>query len=73
MTFRGSGVGRPHSRGSTGSLGGQITASLQRSEAVSSEDEMQTEFEATIIEALPQPSGQAAHHSECQQSIMIVN
>ena len=73
MTFRGSGVGRPHSRGSTGSLGGQITASLQRSEAVSSEDEMQTEFEATIIEALPQPAGQAAQHSDRQQSTMIVN
>ena len=58
MTFRGSGVGRPHSRGSSGGLGGQ--QQLQRSEAVSSEDEMQTEFEAAIIEALPQHAGQAA-------------
>ena len=71
MTFRGSGVGRPHSRGSGSSLGGQ--QQLQRSEAVSSEDEMQTEFEATIIEALPQPAGQAAQPSDRQQSTMIVN
>ena len=71
MTYRGSGVGRPHSRGSSGSLGGQ--QQIQRSEAVSSEDEMQTEFEATIIEALPQPAGQAAQSSDRQQSTMIVN
>ena len=71
MTFRGSGVGRPHSRGSSGSLGGQ--QQIQRSEAVSSEDEMQTEFEATIIEALPQPAGQAAQSNDRQQSTMIVN
>ena len=71
MTFRGSGVGRPHSRGSSGGLGGQ--QQLQRSEAVSSEDEMQTEFETTIIEALPQPAGQAAQSSDRQQSTMIVN
>ena len=70
MTFRGSGVGRPHSRGSSGGLGGQ--QQLQRSEAVSSEDEMQTEFEATIIEALPQPAGQPAQRSDPQQSTMIV-
>ena len=71
MTYRGSGVGRPHSRGSSGGLGGQ--QQIQRSEAVSSEDEMQTEFESTIIEALPQPAGQAAQSSDRQQSTMIVN
>ena len=71
MTYRSSGVGRPHSRGSSGNLGGQ--QQLQRSEAVSSEDEMQTEFEATIIEALPQPAGQATQSSDRQQSTMIVN
>ena len=74
MTYRGSGVGRPHSRGSgsgLSSLGGQ--QQLQRSEAVSSEDEMQTEFEATIIEALPPPAGQPAQPSDRQQSTMIVN
>ena len=71
MTYRGSGVGRPHSRGSSGNLGGQ--QQLQRSEAVSSEDEMQTEFEATIIEALPQPAGQATQSGDRQQSTMIVN
>ena len=71
MTYRGSGVGRPHSRGSGASLGGQ--QQLQRSEAVSSEDEMQTEFEATIIEALPQPAGQAAQSSDRQQATHIVN
>ena len=72
MTFRGSGVGRPHSRGSSASLGGQQQIQRQ-SEVVSSEDEMQTEFEATIIEALPQPAGQAAQSNDRQQSTMIVN
>ena len=72
MTFRSSGVGRPHSRGSSASLGGQQQIQRQ-SEVVSSEDEMQTEFEATIIEALPQPAGQAAQSSDRQQSTMIVN
>ena len=51
MTCRGSGVGQSHSRGSSGSLGGQ--KQLQQSAAVNNEDEMQTEFEATIIEAMP--------------------
>ena len=62
MTFRGSGVGRPHSRGSSGSLGGQ--QQLQQSEAVNNEDGMQTELEATIFEALPQPAGQAAQRCD---------
>ena len=65
MTCRGSGVGRSHSRGSSGSLRGQ--QQLQQSEAVNSEDEMQTEFEATIIEALPQLAGQGAQPSDHQQ------
>ena len=72
MTCRGSGVGRSHSRGSSGSLGGQ--QQLQQSEAVNNEDEMQIEFEATIIEAMPQPAaGQVAQRSDRQQSTMIVN
>ena len=71
MTCRGSGVGRSHSRGSSGSLGGQ--QQLQQSEAVNNEDEMQIEFEATIIEALPQPAGQAAQRSDRHQSTVIVN
>ena len=58
MTCRGSGVGRPHSRGSSSSLGRQ--QQLQLSEAVSSEAEMQSEFEATITEALPQPVRQSS-------------
>ena len=70
MTCGGSAVGRSHSRGSSGSLRGQ--QQLQQSEAVNNEDEMQTEFEATIIEALPQPAGQPAQRSDPQQSTMIV-
>ena len=68
MTCRGSGVGRSHSRGSSGSLGGQ--EQLQQSEAVTNKDEMQTELEATIIEALSQPTGQAAQRVDPQQSTM---
>ena len=51
MTCEGSGVGRSYSPDSSGSLGGQ--QQLQQSEDVNNEDEMQTEFEATIIEAMP--------------------